>query len=90
MALQMPVYRELTTIESRVFMGMSWRQLLAAIMLTIVCGGTFMLLWLEFQVSTDLAMYVVIAVFVLVVMLIKVVHPQPPIGMQTMITITRA
>ena len=26
MALQMPVYRELTTIESKVFMGMSWRQ----------------------------------------------------------------
>lgn len=59
MALQMPVYRELTTIESRVFMGMSWRQLLAAIMLTIVCGGTFLLLWLEFQVSRNLAMYLV-------------------------------
>ena len=28
MALQMPVYRELTTIESKVFMGMSWRQCL--------------------------------------------------------------
>ena len=32
MALQMPVYRELTTIESKVFMGMSWRQCLAAVM----------------------------------------------------------
>ena len=33
MALQMPVYRELTTIESKVFMGMSWRQCLAAVIL---------------------------------------------------------
>ena len=40
MALQMPVYRELTTIESKVFMGMSWRQCLAAVILVIVCGGT--------------------------------------------------
>lgn len=39
MALQMPVYRELTTIESKVFMGMSWRQCLAAVILAGVCGG---------------------------------------------------
>lgn len=39
MALQMPVYRELTTIESKVFMGMSWRQCLAAIVLAVVCGA---------------------------------------------------
>lgn len=38
MALQMPVYRELTTIESKVFMGMSWRQCLAAVILAVVCG----------------------------------------------------
>ena len=35
MALQMPVYRELTTIESKVFMGMSWRQCLAAVILAM-------------------------------------------------------
>lgn len=35
MALQMPVYRELTTIESKVFMGMSWRQCLAAVILAV-------------------------------------------------------
>ena len=39
MALQMPVYREISTIESKVFMGMSWRQCLAAIVLAVVCGG---------------------------------------------------
>ena len=38
MALQMPVYRELTTIESKVFMGMSWRQCLAAIVLASYAG----------------------------------------------------
>ena len=38
MALQMPVYRELTTIESKVFIGMSWRQCLAAVILA-VCAG---------------------------------------------------
>ena len=46
MALQMPVYRELTTIESKVFMGMSWRQCLAAVILAIVCGGGYVGLWL--------------------------------------------
>lgn len=45
MALQMPVYRELTTIESKVFMGMSWRQCLAAVILAIVCGGGYLGLW---------------------------------------------
>ena len=45
MALQMPVYRELTTIESKVFMGMSWRQCLAAVILVIVCGGLPIAVW---------------------------------------------
>lgn len=45
MALQMPVYRELTTIESKVFMGMSWRQCLAAVILAVVCGGGYIGLW---------------------------------------------
>ena len=39
MALQMPVYRELTTIESKVFMGMSWRQCLAAVILAAAYNG---------------------------------------------------
>ena len=42
MALQMPVYREISTIESKVFMGMSWRQCLAAIVLAVVCGGGYL------------------------------------------------
>ena len=51
MALQMPVYRELTTIESKVFMGMSWRQCLAAVILAIVCGGGYVGLWLGLGVD---------------------------------------
>ena len=53
MALQMPVYRELTTIESKVFMGMSWRQCLAAVILAIVCGGGYVGLWLGLGVMPE-------------------------------------
>ena len=53
MALQMPVYRELTTIESKVFMGMSWRQCLAAVILVIVCGGGYVGLWLGLGVDPE-------------------------------------
>mgnify|MGYP002660439910 CR=1 FL=1 len=56
MALQMPVYRELTTIESKVFMGMSWRQCLAAVILVIVCGGGYVGLWLGLGVDPILAL----------------------------------
>lgn len=59
MALQMPVYRELTTIESKVFMGMSWRQCLAAVILAIVCGGGYVGLWLGLGMDPNLAMYLI-------------------------------
>ena len=59
MALQMPVYRELTTIESKVFMGMSWRQCLAAVILAVVCGGGYVGLWLGLGVDPNLAMYLI-------------------------------
>jgi hypothetical protein len=59
MALQMPVYREISSIESKVFMGLSWRQLLAAVVLAVVCGGGYLLLWLGLRVPDDLAMYMV-------------------------------
>ena len=59
MALQMPVYRELTTIESKVFMGMSWRQCLAAVILAVVCGGGYVGLWLGLDVDPNLAMYLI-------------------------------
>ena len=59
MALQMPVYRELTTIESKVFMGMSWRQCLAAVILVIVCGGGYIGLWFGLGMDPNLAMYLI-------------------------------
>lgn len=59
MALQMPVYREISAIESKVFLGMSWRQLLAAVLLAVVGGGTFFPLWLLAGWPTSAAMYVV-------------------------------
>lgn len=59
MALQMPVYREISTIESKVFLGMSWRQLGAAVLLAVVCGGGFAGLVLGLRMSTNAAMYLV-------------------------------
>ena len=59
MALQMPVYRELSTIESKVFMGLSWRQLLAAVILAVVCGGGYLGLWLGLGLDPNLTMYLV-------------------------------
>ncbi len=59
MALQMPVYRELTTIESKVFMGMSWRQCLAAVILAVVCGGGYVGLWFGLGMDPNLAMYLI-------------------------------
>lgn len=59
MALQMPVYRELTAIESKVFLGLSWRQLLAAMLLAVVCGGGFAALVFAFGVDPNVAMYII-------------------------------
>lgn len=59
MALQMPVYREISTIESKVFMGLSWRQLLAAVVLAVVCGGGYTALWLLAGIDPNAAMYIV-------------------------------
>lgn len=59
MALQMPVYRELTTIESKVFMGMSWRQCLAAIVLAVVCGGGYLGMWFGLGWDPNLCMYLI-------------------------------
>ena len=59
MALQMPVYRELKTIESKVFMGMSWCKLAAAAALAVVCGGGYLGLWLVLKVDPNAAMYAI-------------------------------
>ena len=59
MALQMPVYREISAIESKVFMGLSWRQLLATVLLAIVCGGGYAGLVLGIGMDCNTAMYLV-------------------------------
>lgn len=59
MALQMPVYRELTAIESKVFMGLSWRQLGAAVLLALVCGGGYAGLVFGLGMDYNAAMYLV-------------------------------
>ena len=57
MALQMPVYRELTTIESKVFMGMSWRQCLAAVILVIVGVDPNLAMYLIFPPGLPIAVW---------------------------------
>ncbi|OZG60726.1 MULTISPECIES: PrgI family protein [Bifidobacterium] len=59
MALQMPVYREISAIESKVFMGHSWRQLCAIVLLTVVCGGLYFMLWVVVGLPDNLCMYIV-------------------------------
>lgn len=39
MALQMPVYREISQIEAKVLLGSSWRQLAAIVPLAAINGG---------------------------------------------------
>lgn len=43
MALQMPVYKELKSIEPKVFMGLSWRQWLAVSLMVFIGGGAWAL-----------------------------------------------
>ena len=50
MVLQMPVYREITAIEPRVFLGLSWRQLACAVPLALENTG---LASLFFYVNQD-------------------------------------
>ena len=64
--LQMPVYGEITRIEPKVLLGLSWRTLAACAVMGVVGGGVWLLLCggalgLPFggRVSTDLAMPVV-------------------------------
>lgn len=69
--LQMPVYMEITQIEPKVLLGLSWRKLAACVVMGVLGGGMWLLmcggsLGLPFggQVSTDLAMPVVSLVVV--------------------------
>ncbi|THG24544.1 PrgI family protein [Bifidobacterium pseudolongum] len=59
MALQMPVYLELTTIEPKVFFGLSWRKLAAVAAMVILGGGVFVALVFGAHWTTSLAMYAV-------------------------------
>ncbi len=69
--LQMPVYMEITQIEPKVLLGLSWRRLAACAVMVVFGGGVWLLLCggelgLPFggRLSTDLAMPVVSLVVV--------------------------
>lgn len=59
MALQMPVYKELTHIEPKVFMGLSWRQWVAVAGMVVVGGGAWVLcrFVLPLQSASTLVMF---------------------------------
>ena len=57
--LQMPVYGEITRIEPKVLLGLSWRKLAACAVMGVVGGGVALGLPFGGRVSTDLAMPVV-------------------------------
>lgn len=60
--LQMHVYRELNTLEPKVLWGLSWRQILASVLLAVFGGGTWAILY--FLNLSDLGTYVAFAVCV--------------------------
>lgn len=69
--LQMPVYLEITQIEPKVLLGLSWRKLAACAVMVVFGGGVWLLLCggalglpIGGRVSTDLAMPVVSLVVV--------------------------
>lgn len=58
--LQMPVYREVSTVEPKVFFGLTWRQCLAAILMVAVCIPAYLYLWLRLDVPSSQASWVVL------------------------------
>lgn len=58
--LQMPVYREISTVEPKVFFGMSWRQCASG--LVMLCTGipVYLFVWLKLGVPSGTASYVVL------------------------------
>ena len=45
MALEIKVYREITAYQSKVMLGMSWRQMACAAVGLVVVGGAYALCW---------------------------------------------
>ncbi|MBT1160926.1 PrgI family protein [Bifidobacterium sp. SO1] len=63
MALQMRVYKEVSNVEAKVMLNLSWRQMLAAALMLAVGGGeAFVFFWLLKQ--PDLGTYLLFAVCV--------------------------
>ncbi|KFI46101.1 PrgI family protein [Bifidobacterium biavatii] len=56
--LMMPVYREISTIEPKVWLHMTWRQLLALTLMGVLCGGSFVCLWFLAGWDPNVVMYV--------------------------------
>lgn len=63
MALQMRVYKEVSNIEAKVMLNLSWRQMLAAALMGVIGGGeAFLFFWVLEQ--PDLGTYLLFAVCV--------------------------
>lgn len=62
--LQMPVYREISTVEPKIMWSMSWRQLAAAIIMLCLGVPTYLSCWLLLGVDPSLA---ILAIFPVVI-----------------------
>lgn len=60
--LQMPVYREVSTVEPKVFFGMTWRQCLAAGLMTTLGIPLYLLLWLKLGIPSGQANWAVMPI----------------------------
>ena len=56
--LMMPVYREISTVEPKVWLHMTWRQLLSLACMAVLCGGSYTALWLLAGWDPNMIMYV--------------------------------
>lgn len=62
--LQMPVYREITTVEPKVMLGMGWRQLGASLLMLCLGIPAYLLAWLWCGIDPDAAILVVLPIVI--------------------------
>lgn len=55
--LMMPVFREISTVEPKVWLHMTWRQLLSLTLMAVLCGGSYVALWLLAGWDPNVIMY---------------------------------
>lgn len=62
--LMMPVYREISTVEPKVWMHLTWRQLLSLALMGLLGGGLYAGLWLLAGWDPNAIMYLVFPLMV--------------------------